>query len=383
VIWAAVSELPAQLEEDALRWRGSRLEEFGFVPFDEAVTIYAPPADVPEPPPPLDLDGDAATALAPRYPAEHLDDDTRLARALASADRSAADSILAQWIAVASRIVVADGLDTGDPRSLPRAVRKAAGAAEIGLAAHDRADDPATALRQVAFVEWFRRGHARIVDLARRARSLATHGWAAVHADAFHLLDPPIRPRIEGLLLDRPCWFRIEAKGPDDAFREFRGPDEIEETRGALELAETVGDLFVGKLGLDVPRLLADASARSRDVPRFSTLLATLLAWSAARDVLRLEPLPADVVADFLRETASRRTAPPDAPERALAALVERVADHAGLDPRERGVLHGFGRACVERIAEECAGLDPGAPVDDRIVSCLWLAANPAAEDRR
>lgn len=382
VVWAAVSELPAQLEEDALRWRGSRLEEHGYVPFDEAVTVYALPAATPEPPPAIDLDVDTAIP-APRFPEGQAPPAGRLAGALSDADPGRAESILRQWIAVASRIVVADGLDTGDPRSLVRAVRKAAGGAEIGLAAVEPGTDPTAALDRVAFIEWFRRGHAEIAALKRRAHALLERGWASVHTGALDLLDPPIRPRIEGLLLDRPCWYSLDAKRADEAFREFRVPEEVEETRGAVELAETVGTLFVDRLGLDVPRVLADAAARSRDVPRFSTLLATLLAWSAARDEVTLAPLPGDVVADFLREVASRRTAPPDAPERALDALVGRIEARARLDPRERGVFHGFGRACLERVAEECGGLDPGAPVDDRHVTCLWLADPTASEEGR
>ena len=36
--------------------------------------------------------------------------------------------------------------------------------------------------------------------------------------------------------------------------------------------------------------------------------------------------------------------------------------------------FRAFGRACLEKLAEECSGLDPGAPVDPRYISCLMVS---------
>ena len=141
--------------------------------------------------------------------------------------------------------------------------------------------------------------------------------------------------------------------------------------------------MFVDRLGVDLERLLADARARTRDVPRFSTLFTTLLAWNAVHGELRLEPLGERDAADFLRTVASRRTAAPDAPERALAAVVDRIVERTASGPRERGVIAAFGRACLERLATECGGLEPGTPIDDRHVSCLWLATDDPGEEPR
>jgi hypothetical protein len=103
-------------------------------------------------------------------------------------------------------------------------------------------------------------------------------------------------------------------------------------------------------------------------------LLTTLLAWHATRGELRGDPLPPDVVADFLRTIASRRTAPPEAPARALDSLLEQMTRAYRLDQRELSLLQGFGRYCLEQLAAECGSLDPGIPLDNRAVGCLLVA---------
>jgi hypothetical protein len=92
------------------------------------------------------------------------------------------------------------------------------------------------------------------------------------------------------------------------------------------------------------------------------------------REELRGEPLPADVVADFLRRVASRRTAAPDAIPNAVDGLVRRLESKLGLDRKQALLLRAFGRACEPRLAAACARLDPGVPVDSRSVDCLLLA---------
>ena len=126
-------------------------------------------------------------------------------------------------------------------------------------------------------------------------------------------------------------------------------------------------------MGLELERVI-EATPATSDTHRFSTLLTTLLAWHATRTEVRGDPLPADVVADFLRTVASRRTAAPEAPERALQNLLGELRETYELSVRESSVVEGYGRYCLERLGEECGGLDPGVPIDPRTVGCLLVA---------
>ncbi len=366
LIWEAISGLDSEIEEQALHWRGSRLEEHGYPPWDEAVAIYAPPGRTPDAPAAA-LDDETATPLAPFAVRE----DRALAEAVGRLAATEADGVLRQLVAVANRVLVADALDTGDPASHRSAMRKAAGLVNLAVEARVRegGERPEDTLRTVAAIDLFREGHDRVAGMKAAAERLAREGWAAGARRALELLDAPLRARLEGLRAERPAYFDLAAEG-GAAFREFRTLSEIDETRGALELAEALGTVLVDALAVDVGRLVLDAELVGEDPPRFSALLLTLLAWHATRREIRLEPLPTDLFADFLRTVASRRTAAPDAPARALTELV-RALEARRLPARELGLLEGFGRACLERLAAECGTLDPGAPPDARGVACL------------
>ena len=374
VLWGALHELPAELEEHALRWRQSRLEEQGFPPWDEAISIYSPPAGVrahPRPPQPADPEGLAAPLSALNLPAVR----ERLGAALDRLDDNERVRVLHELFGLGNQLLVADGGDTGDPAVHCLALEKAAGYLGIALEGRETVDAPnaAETIARVPLVELFREGFARTVELQQRARALTTDGWAATHPRALEMLDTPIRDRLEALLETRPLYFEVGNEERPAGTRPFRSTVELNETGVALEIAEVVGALLVDRCGLDVARALTTPRPERAEAPRFSTFLLTFLAWHAARGELRGDPVPADVVADFLRTVASRRTAGPEAPLRALEAWIVGARQAFTLDAQQAAVLAAFGRACLEQLAAECGALDPGVPLDPRYVSCLLI----------
>lgn len=371
-MWMSLWELPSELEEHALHWRQSRLQEHGFPDWEEALSVYAPPEGLtahPQPPRPTDPDGLEASrtflvALAP---------DSLLSPSLDFLSGERRERVLFEFLSVANRILVADGADTGDPQEHRAAIRKAAAFVEIGLASRgvDRFDAAAQVLDEVPTIELFREGFAMAARLQQRARELRTAGWAARHPRALELLDQPIRGRVEGLLEKRPLFFDLDDDG-GYRLRDFRNASELEESRVAVEMADALGALLIDRMGLSLERTLGGTEPAS-EAHRFSTLVTTLLAWHAARGEMRGDPLPAEVTADFLRTVASRRTASPDAPQRALENLLVDLRSTYGLSSRVSSLIGGYGRYCLERLGEECAGLDPGVPVDRNAVGCLLL----------
>jgi hypothetical protein len=367
-------ELPSELEETALRWRQSRLEQHGFPDWDEALSVYALPSGStchPDPPEPADRDGLAT----PRVLLPALAGYGPLAEAIDAVAGESRDRVLHGLISVANRLLVADALDTGDPSAHRRALGKAAGYLRIALDKRgaERPGEAAEALEQVPVIELFRVGYAEAVGLQRRARELFATGWASGRSEAIELLDSPVRERIASILGARPLYFEWSEETGSGRLREFRHPAEIAETRVAVEMAEIVGGLLVEGLGLDIDAMLRERRLGTEEPHRFSTILLTLLAWHATRGELRGEPLPASVSAEFLRNVASARTADRDAPARALEALIETLAGRFGLDPRAASVLRAFGRFCLGQLAEECGSLDPGIRIESRFVGCLLL----------
>jgi hypothetical protein len=364
ILWSSLYELPSALEEEALRWRQSRLEEHGFPPWDEALAVYAPPAG-PLPPPvprePADPDALAAPRIALRLPA--VGDLIR--GALEALSGEARDGVLHQLVGLANHLLVADGADTRDPEQHRGALAKAAGYVTVALEARGagRPAEVQRALSEVSLIELFREGHGRAADLQRDSRDLMARGWASRQPDGLRLLDGPLLARIEALLEPRPLY--VETRDGATARRAFRSLAEIDETRVAVEVAEVVGRVLIERLGT--------ADGADPAPPSLSAALLTLLAWHATRGDLRRDPLPADVASDFVRNVASRRTAAPDAPGRALDALVPALARRLDLAPREAALLGAYGRACLERLAAECSNLDPGVPLDHGVVRCLSI----------
>lgn len=375
ILWAATYELPSELEEQALHWRLSRLEEHGFPPWEEALSAYAPPDRTrSHPGSPEPADSGLAAALIPlRLPTLR----NHLRGALEQLEETDRERALHEFFALGNRLLVADGADTGEPAAHRAALEKAAGYVSLALEARGIRDPSQAAelVTRVPLIELFREGYGQAVELQQRAHELSRTGWARAHSRALELLDSPIRERIAALLRPRPQYLEIGGEGAAESrTRPFGQANEIAETRLALELAEFVGQLMVDSLGLDVEQVLALELPDGTDPPRFSTFLLTFLAWHAVRDDLRGDPLPPDVLSDFLRNVASRRTAAPDAPARALEGLVQRLEKTFDLGPRRMALLTSFGRACLEQLAAETALLDPAVPVDPRYVRCLRIA---------
>jgi hypothetical protein len=377
-LWSSLCELPSDLEEQTLRWRQSRLEEHGFPEWDEALSVYAPPEGLlthPRPLEPSDPDGLPAS----RLPLRQLGAAGALVAAIDRLPDEARERVLHELVSVANRLLMADSADPGEPSAHTGALDKAGAYVRIALE-HRTLHDPsevAVALEETLIVELFRQGYALAVELQARAQSLFMRGWPQAERRALALLDSPIRERVEGLLEPRPLHFELPRDEGVGQFRHFRALAELDECRVALEMAELAGELFVARLGLDVGRVLANSETRETPVPKFSTLLLTALAWNAVRGELRGDPLPDAVAGDFLRTVASRKTAGPDAPARALESLVRAIADRDDLSPRQLAVLQGFGRFCLEQLAEECANLDPGVPLDPRAITSLLLEQQP------
>ena len=377
LVRAALFELPSELEETALRWRASRLEEHGYPSFEEALSIYAPPAGAPADA----ADGaPAGSALdAPRSSVQMMGPASLVLRGVDALPTEERERILFGFNALANRVLVADGADAGSVESHRAVVGRAGSYVGIALEARG-ARDPGSAARilgEVPPIELFREGYARAAALQSQARSMLAAGWGHRHARALALVDTPLRARVAALLLPRPAFVALSADEPSDP-RDFGSLAEIDETRVTVELCEALGEVLLARRGVDPAEVLDRGVPAFGRPPTFGTLLLTALAWHAARGQLRIEPLPPDVAADFLRTTASRRTADPAAAARAMDRLCTALDREAGLSARAAAALRVFGARCLDRLAADCGPLDPSLPLTARVVGCLRIEESRA-----
>ncbi len=169
VIW----ELDTENEEWAGRWRGGRLQDLGFPPWDEAMSIYryvaAPErAVLPEDEGALDTDEWQLpvwiSALPAGRDAPHLL--FRVVAGLPDEERSAAFYAL---IAIANKVAVADRMALGDAEMTPKAIEKAARWVSRGLehVAAENGVDAAEVLRRASMERLFRVGASLDPEAAR------------------------------------------------------------------------------------------------------------------------------------------------------------------------------------------------------------------------
>ncbi|ANM29481.1 hypothetical protein ABI59_07620 [Acidobacteria bacterium Mor1] len=371
VLTGSLWTLPAELEEEALHWRRSRLEEHGFVPWEEAMSAFAAPSGVrARASVPVGDDEDAVPV--PRTALRVIDGDSVLAPAIGRLPGGEQERFLFELGSVANRVLVANAADLGDPDNHEVALRKSLGYVGIGVEMRrEQGEDPGAVLASIPAIELFREGYAPAERLQGRAQALSESGWVSKHARALELLDPPLRPRVEGLLHTRPDYLVVEEGDGESFFRDFQTLGELDETRVALEMAEFLGRLFLERLDLDAELLLGGDP--TGEPPRFSVLFGTMLAQHVSTGRLTTDPLPEAPLRDFLRELPAYRDSTENT-QQAVSSLVGRLEKDGRLEGSEPALLTRFGRACLDQIVEECGRLDPAGPIDPRFVSSLMIA---------
>jgi hypothetical protein len=374
IVRSALFELPSEVEETALHWRASRLEEHGYPTWDEALSIYSPPEKTPIPLAEPQVEGGALAA--PRASLRVLGSNALIVHGVDAMTPEDRERVLFGLMALANRVLVADGGDAGSVETHTRVIERAGAYVGLALDARGIRDGAAAAavLAEVSVVELFREGYALAAGLKNRAGLMLKTGWGLGHAKAEELIDAPLRARVRALLLARPLYVAFADGEESAAARDFKTMAEIEETRVTLDLCDALGETLLTRRGVPASDILDEERRPFEDTPRFSTLLLTALVWYTTRGELRVDRLPTDLVADFLRTTASRRTADPGAPARAMKKLLDALDADAELTRRPAAALRAFGATCLDRLAADCGNLDPGTPATQRVVGCLRLA---------
>jgi len=161
---------PAEVEEEMYRRRNVRLSEDGFLPYEEAVSVYTVLKkdflkEKPSAPVVPSRSSEEDRAEAPLMPILHVSEDHLMVEAM----RRSGDSLLLNRIALefaglCSQVFSAEGLSENTPEALVQTVRKAAGYVNVGL--------ERWCGRDLALCERILRGNP-LLDLFRSGFSLA------------------------------------------------------------------------------------------------------------------------------------------------------------------------------------------------------------------
>jgi hypothetical protein len=167
LVYGALFESPAELDEEARRWRTNRLSDLGFPDREQAMRVYRPlvPEKVSEWTPASDPNALVTASSLPRQLRGSL-----LGEALVKLPAGQAADVLGYVLGVANSLAVADGLSLSEHESVPRALEKAVRGIDAGLRELSRARNlpPERILERSSPLDLFR--VAATLDASLRAR---------------------------------------------------------------------------------------------------------------------------------------------------------------------------------------------------------------------
>ncbi len=369
--------LRAEVEEEMYRRRNVRISEDGFLPYDEAISLYArlepetlksdrgllrpPEAESDVPPVPL----------APIL--QVGENSLMLAAVSESADPQLFERIRLEFAGLCNQVVSADQVTVSDAEDLIRVCRKVAGYLNVGLERLCGGNLPACEdyLRKNSLEDIFRVGFTMALGVKWEAERWVKGAW---------FIRQGFRPgfwdewagTLAGILQKRPLFF--EGAASKKAYREFESSADVEKTKGILRRM------------IAVDRLLESLSSRhpvERQRPKdplftFHALLFNF--W--ARKKLEIEPgfapLSLEQVRDFFRLLRSGTESPPFSMQSFRETFAEDMAASAGeLEPDESRFLGEALRVVWDRFSEEYAWVAT-ADLDRRYMK--FILSSPSSE---
>ncbi len=383
---AVRTELPSQLEEDALRWRNARLADLGFLPADEAAAIFA----WLDPEKPVDkLDSTAANAVGPPLSVDEAtsvdltsspllpwdllaEGSTVLAKALRDATQTVRDRVQYELMLVANRVHAADAADLGDSDALKETARHVAATSGTGLAWLVRGDESQLGLRlaSTSMMLLFRTGHSLGLKLRTELKGRVTLKGSGLTGRGLLRLDAPLREVVAGLLRVRPLLYAGLMSAARVDYRPIASLNELASAATAVSEASFRAALLE-RLG--ATDLLFTDVEDSR-LPTHAAILGALLGRAVIGEPLTTTPL-GDPHLGMLRDRLSGKDADAHV-ARALAAfdaLVRPLAPLPGAPTADvvstRAGL--YASKVLSAMREELEHVHERRP-DGRYLSTVW-----------
>ncbi len=317
--------LPAELEEEMYRKRNVRLAEHGFLPFEEAVSVYAPlepeRVKVEKRLSLQDLPLDPETrSLVPTAPFEEAQSGTLLSQAAGRAqDPLFSDRIHLEFAGLCNQIHAADGMARYELDDLVGTARKAA--RYLNLAIERLCGRDLTAAEQVLrthpLATLFRVGFGLAMKVKWEADRWYGGSWCLRQALRPAFWGEEWGGTLEGLLSERPRFYA--GPGSEEGYKDFEWLSEVAESTAVLRRLMVLDGL--------IEKLTAQTPGESF-VPGPETTFHPLLFNAWGRGLLGMAPGFAGFSLEEARQLLSTlRGKSPKAPYN-MAGFEETFVDH-------------------------------------------------------
>jgi len=241
LISSLASVIPSELEDGMSRMRNVRLAEHGFLPFDEAVSIYSPLS-----PEQINIAGNPAAvvdiavseedrALVPFLPLHEGPQGSFVQEALGTVkDPLLLERLRLEFAGLANQLASVEGLARVELGDLVRTTRKAAGYLNIALE-EMTARDPARAgdlLAGNSLTSIFRVGFGLVLRVKRVAETWLRMAWFRRSGFAYGFWGDERGSLLSGILLKKPLLYTGLQEG--ELYRDFAGADDLTGASRAL-----------------------------------------------------------------------------------------------------------------------------------------------------
>jgi len=365
-------------DEEAFRWRQSRIAEKGFPDIDEALMVYQLISDRELEAVQKSLErrrvSEAGTRSGVRYLMEIDHAPTFFASALRHLpDENAFDAVQRSIIHLANKIIMADCLEIRDREDRKRAIGKVESYVNIGLEilSGEDIDQAPNVLAKVHPGDLFRIGYSAGLKLKNSLQaSISQHGERLVS-----FADPVTAEVISGLLKKRPRYFEgLGAKGLI-AHRDFHTIDDIRASEQRIQRHVFSFRLIFEVIGID-----PETCGREASLPDVNagvsciTVFNTLVVNNICNGIFEADALGQDDFSAFMSkgwyvsETGVRALKPNIRRE-----VFDRVCAEFCIESEDLESLKGFIEDCLAVMEEELKGVHSAEAIDRRYITALLL----------
>lgn len=361
LILGLLGVLPAELEEQMLRMRNVRLGEHGFLPFEEAISVYAPLS-----PDALQTDSASTGAvistdeetLVPLAPLDHTGTQSMLTEVISGiSDPVFLDRLRLEFAGLCNQILSADKLIIENLDVLVHACRRAAGYLNLALErlcgedvvhAHDM-------VRDNTLLSLFRVGFGLALKLRWQAERWVKKSWFALQGFDFPFWGEDWGGTLLGILQKRPKFYAGSRE--EEEYRDFERLSELGEGLDTLRRLMVL-DGLLGRI-TEAHNLGEDLAELPEDIT-FRTLLFNF--W--ARQTLGLEPgfqpIPLAQARELLVKLQNRKNKPPYPMKESGKRFVKDIMGYASeADPETVSILRDTLSLIWKQFQEEFAWISP------------------------
>lgn len=378
--------IPAECEEEMYRLRNVRLAEHGFLPYDEALAIYAPldprflaKGDEKQPAAltlPDWVRGEEALPLAPLH---HGGVKGPLAEVVSRADDPVfLERMQLEFAGLCNQIVVADRMARFELEDLLRVSRKGAGYINIALdrAAAGDLDRARSLVERNSLAALFRTGFGEVLSLRWEAERWVKESWFAAQELPPGFWGEAWGGALSGALESKPRFYA--GVGEKDPVRDFQSLEEVESTRRTLAVLRVLD----GLLARISARHAVERSLLGNEPGTFRSILFNPFAYACLGLEPSLNPLSLDQARAWLEQLGGGRRGGSTPMAAFQAHFVDAMAGYAaGFSDGDLQILQAALRGLWREFEEEYGQLSPEA-LSPRYARFIWIDPGPEAPPR-